>query len=68
MFTQLGCVPFVLISKWRRVVSESCFKLVCSKTDVCFLSHGAFDCGLVDHVLDLAITISRTRLLVSTIA
>ena len=47
MFTQLGCVPFV-----NRVVSESWFELVRGKADVCFLSHGAFNCDLVDHVLD----------------
>ena len=45
----LNSVAFLLLSFLN---SESCFELVCSKTDVCFLSHEAFDCGLVDHVLD----------------
>ena len=52
VFTQLGCVPFVLISEWNRVISESCFELVRSKTHVCFLSHGAF-MGIVLYILVL---------------
>ena len=50
----LNSVAFLLFSFLNEAVwfRKSCFKLVRGKSDVGFPSHGAFNCGLVDHVLD----------------